>query len=105
MLLADAVITVSSLPSNCPSLDRSVTSNVSNSDSGSVHRGCSHEPLLCGVAVLCTDPKAGARVLGEEEGVVAVGAEVSVTADVDPQAITASIITVNKGRLILPIII
>jgi len=82
-----------------------VTNIVSDADSRLVHKGCSHEPLLCGVAVLCTDPKAGARVLGEEAGVVAVGAEVSVTADVDPQAITASIITVNKGRLILPIII
>ena len=46
--------------------------------------------MLWGVAVLGTDPKAGARVLVEEAGVVAVGAEVSGTTDTDPQAITAS---------------
>jgi len=69
-----------------------VTTNVSDSDSGFVHRGCSVEPLLCGVAVLGTDPKAGARVLEEEAAVVAVGAEVSVASDTDPQAITASMI-------------
>ena len=57
-----------------------------------VHSGCSVEPLLCGVAVLGTDPKAGARVLVEEAGAVAVGAEVSVASDTDPQAITASMI-------------
>ena len=39
-----------------------------------------------------TDPKAGARVLGEEAGVVAVGAEVSVASDTDPQAMTTSMI-------------
>ena len=48
--------------------------------------------MLCGMAVLGTDPKAGSRVLVEEAGVAAVGAEVSGTADVDPQAITASMI-------------
>jgi hypothetical protein len=48
--------------------------------------------LLCGVAVLGTDPKAGARVLVKEGGVVAVGAVVSGTTDTDPQAITASMI-------------
>ena len=42
--------------------------------------------------MLGTDPKAGSRVLVEEAGVVAVGADVSGTADVDPQAITASMI-------------
>ena len=42
--------------------------------------------------MLGTDPKAGARVLVEEAGVTAVGAEVSGTADVDPQAISASMI-------------
>ena len=42
--------------------------------------------------MLGTDPKAGARVLVEEAGVVAVGAVVSVASDVDPQARTASII-------------
>ena len=42
--------------------------------------------------MLGTDPKAGSRVLVEDAGVVAVGAEVSGTADVDPQAITASMI-------------
>ena len=69
-----------------------MTSNVSDSESGLLHRGCSHEPLLCGVVVLGPDPKAGARVLVEEAGVVAVGAEVSGTADTDPQAMTASVI-------------
>jgi hypothetical protein len=48
--------------------------------------------LLCGVAVLGTDPKAGSRVLEEEAAAVAVGAEVSGTTDTDPQAITASMI-------------
>jgi hypothetical protein len=42
--------------------------------------------------VLGTEPKAGARVLMEEAGVVPVGAEVSGTTDTDPQAITASMI-------------
>ena len=45
--------------------------------------------------MLGTDPKAGSRVLVEEAGVVAVGAEVSVASDTDPQAITASIITIQ----------
>ena len=67
MLLADAVITVSSPSSNWPSLDRSVTSNMSDSDSGLAHRGCTHEPLLWGVAVLGTEPKAGAEVLVDRE--------------------------------------
>ena len=48
--------------------------------------------MLCGVAVLGTDPKAGSRVLVEDAGVVAVGAEVSVASDVDPQPTTASMI-------------
>ena len=48
--------------------------------------------MLWGVAVLGTDPKAGSRVLVEEAGVVAVGAEVSVASDTDPQAIAASMI-------------
>ena len=43
-------------------------------------------------SVFGTDPKAGARVLVEEAGLVAVGAEVSVASDTDPQAITASMI-------------
>ena len=42
--------------------------------------------------MLGTDPKAGGRVLVEEAGAVAVGAEVSVASDTDPQAITANII-------------
>ena len=42
--------------------------------------------------MLGTDPKAGARVLVEEAGVAAVGAEVSGTTDTDPQATTASMI-------------
>ena len=44
------------------------------------------------MAVLGADPKAGARVLVVEAGVVAVGAEVSGTADTDPQAMTTSMI-------------
>ena len=55
--------------------------------------GCSHEPLLSGIVVLGADPKAGSRVLVEDAGVVAVGAEVSVASDTDPQAITASMVT------------
>jgi hypothetical protein len=78
--------------SSWPWVDLSVTNNVSHSDSGLVHKGCSHEPLLWGVAVLGTEPKAGARVLVKEAGVVGVGAEVSVASDTDPQAITASIV-------------
>ena len=70
----------------------SVTNKVSDSESGLVHRGCTHEPLLWGVAVLGTEPKAGSRVLVEDAGVVAVGAEVSVASDTDPQAITANMI-------------
>ena len=92
ILLADAVMTVLSPSSSCPCVDLSVTNKVSDSESGLLHRGCSHEPLLWGVAVLGTDPKAGARVSVEEAGVVAVGAEVSVASDTDPQAITASIV-------------
>ena len=42
--------------------------------------------------MLGADPKAGARVLVVEAGVVAVGAEVAGTADVDPQAMTTSMI-------------
>ena len=85
-------MTVLSPSSSWPWVDLSVTNNVSHSDSGLVHRGCSHEPLLCGVAVLGTDPKAGATVMLEEAGVVALGAEVSGTTDTDPQAITANMI-------------
>ena len=54
--------------------------------------------------MLGTDPKAGARELVEEAAVVAVGAEVSGTADTDPQAITASMIAKQdaiKHRLTL----
>ena len=85
-------MTVLSPSSSWPWVDLSVTNNVSHSDSGLVHKGCSHEPLLSGVAVLSTDPKAGGRVLVKEAGVVAVGAEVSVASDTDPQATTASMI-------------
>ena len=69
-----------------------MTSNVSDSESGVLHKGCSHELFLGGVVVLGADPEAGARVLVEDAGVVAVGAEVSVASDTDPQAITASMI-------------
>ena len=51
--------------------------------------------------MLGADPEAGARVLVEEAGVVAVGAEVSGTTDTDPQAITASMITRQDAKRIL----
>jgi hypothetical protein len=74
-----------------------VTNIVSDSDSGLLHKGCSHEPFLGGVVILGADPKTSAKVLVEEAGVVAVGAEVSVASDVDPQAITASMVTRQKA--------
>ena len=92
ILLADAVMTVLSPASNWPSLDLSVTNNGSSSPPALVHTGCDHESRFSGIVVLGADPKAGARVLVEEAGVVAVGAEVSGTTDTDPQAITASMI-------------
>ena len=70
-----------------------MTNIVSDSDSGLVHRGCSHESRLSRVVVVAVDAVAGARVSVEEAGVVAVGAEVSVASDTDPQAITASMVT------------
>ena len=78
-----------------------MTNIVSDSDSGLLHKGCSHEPLLLGVAVLGTDPKAGARVLMEEAEVVAAGVGVSGTTDTDPQAITASMIARHDDMRIL----
>jgi predicted deacylase len=89
-------MTVLSPPSNWPSLDLSVTSNVSSSPPALVHTGCDHESRFSGVVVLGADPEAGARVLVEEAGVVAVGAEVSVASDTDPQAITASMIAIQN---------
>jgi hypothetical protein len=44
------------------------------------------------MAVTVSGSEAGARVLVEEAVVVAMGAEVSVASDTDPQAITASMI-------------
>jgi hypothetical protein len=70
-----------------------VTNIVSDSDSGLVHKGCSHESRLWGVVVVAIDAVVSARVSVEEAGVVAVGAEVSVATDTDPQAITASMVT------------
>ena len=105
ILLADAVMTVPSPSLNLPPVDCRVTSKVSVSSPVLVHTGCNHESRFSGVAVLGADPKVGARVLVGDTGVVEVGAEVPGTTDTDPQAITASIITVNKGSLILPIII
>ena len=78
-----------------------MTNKVSDSESGLLHRGCSHESRLSAIVVLGADPKAGARVLVEEAGVDAVGAEVSGTADVDPQAITASMIARQDVVVIL----
>ena len=93
ILLADAVMTVPSPSLNLPPVDCRVTSKMSVSSPVLVHTGCNHEESrFSEIAVLGTDPKAGARVLAEEAGVVAVGAEVSVASDTDPQAITASMI-------------
>ena len=92
ILLADAVMTVPSPSLNLPPVDCKVTSKVSVSSPVLVHTGCNHESRFSGVAVLGTEPKAGARVLVKEAGVVAVGAEVSVATDTVPQAITASMI-------------
>ena len=92
ILLADAVMTVPSPSLNLPPVDCQVTSKMSVSSPVLVHTGCNHESRFSGIAVLCTDPKAGARVLVEEAGVVEVGAEVSVASDNDPQAITTSMI-------------
>ena len=92
ILLADAVMTVPSPSLNLPPVDCRVTSKVSVSSPVLVHTGCNHESRLSGIVVLGADPKAGARVLVEEAGVVAVGAEVSVASDTDPQAITTSMI-------------
>ena len=92
ILLADAVMTVPSPSLNLQPVDCRVTSKVSGSSPVLVHTGCNHESRFSGIAVLGTDPKAGARVLVGEAGVAAVGAEVSCTTDTDPQAITASMI-------------
>ena len=92
ILLADAVMTVPSPSLNLPPVDCKVTSKMSVSSPVLVHTGCNHESRFSGVAVLGTDPKGGGRVSVEDAGVVPVGAEVSGTADVDPQARTASMI-------------
>jgi hypothetical protein len=92
ILLADAVITVPSPSLNLPPVDCKVTSKMSVSSPVLVQTGCNHEFRLSGIVVLAADPRTGARVLVEEAGVVAVGAEVSVASDTDPQAITASMI-------------
>ena len=92
ILLADAVMTVPSPSLNLPPVDCKVTSKMSVSSPVLVHTGCNHESRLSGTVVLGADPKAGSRVLVEEAGVVAVGAEVSVASDTDPQAMTASMI-------------
>ena len=90
--MADAVMTVPSPSLNLPLVDCKVTSKMSVSSPVLVHTGCNHESRFSGVAVLSADPKAGAKVVVEEAAVVAVGAEVSVASDTDPQAITASMI-------------
>ena len=92
ILLADAVMTVPSPSLNLPLVDWRVIKMVSVSSPVLVQTGCNHESRFSGIAVLGTDPKAGARVLVEEAGVAAVGVEVSGTTDTDPQAITASMI-------------
>ena len=92
ILLADAVMMVPSPSLNLPPVDCKVTNKMSVSSPVLVQTGCNHESRFFGVAVLGTDPKAGARVLVVEAGVAAVGAEVSGTTDTDPQAITASMI-------------
>ena len=90
--MADAVMTVPSPSLNLPLVDCKVTSKMSVSSPVLVQTGCNHESRFSGIVVLDADPKAGARVLVEDAGVVAVGAEVSVASDTDPQAITASMI-------------
>ena len=73
-----------------------MTSNVSDSDSGLVHRGCSHESRLSRVVVVAVDAVAGARVsVGAATVlvVVCVGSEVLGASDVVPQAMTASMVT------------
>jgi len=77
-----------------------VTNIVSDSDSGLLHKGCSHEPLLCGVVVVAVDAVAGARVsvgVAAVPDVIWVGATVPGATDTDPQAITASMVTRQKA--------
>ena len=68
-----------------------MTNIVSDSDSGLVHRGCSHEPFLGGVAVTVSGSEEEARV-SVGLATVYVGSAVLGASDVDPQAITASMI-------------
>ena len=92
ILLVDAVMSVPSASLNLPPVDCRVTKRVSVSSPVLVHTGCNHESRFSGIVVLGADPEAGAWVSVEAAGVVAVGAEVSGTIEVDPQAMTASII-------------
>ncbi len=85
-------MTVPSPSLNLPPVDCKVTSKVSVSSPELVHTGCNHESRFSAIAVLGTDPKAGAWVLMEEAEVVAAGAGVSVATDTDPQATTTSMI-------------
>ena len=92
ILLADAVMTVPSPSLNLPPVDCSVTSKVSVSSPVLVHTGCNDESRISEALEAGADTTACAWVSVEEAGVVAVGAEVSVASDTDPQAITASMI-------------
>ena len=86
ILLADAVMNVPFPWLNLPPVDFRVTRRVSVSSPVFVHTGCNDESRISEAL------ESGARVPVEEAGVVAVGAEVSVASDTDPQAVTASMI-------------
>ena len=92
ILLADAVMNVPFPWLNLPPVDFRVTRRVSVSSPVFVHTGCDDESRISEALEAGAGTTAGARVLVEEAGVVAVGAEVSGTTDTDPQAITASMI-------------
>ena len=92
ILLADAVMNVPFPWLNLPPVDFRVTRRVSVSSPVFVHTGCNDESRISEALEAGADTTACAWVSVEEAGVVAVGAEVSGTADVDPQAITASMI-------------
>ena len=73
-----------------------MTNIVSDSDSGLVHKGCSHESRLSRVVVVAVDAVAGARAsvgVATVLVVVCVDSAVLGTTDVDPQAMTASMVT------------
>ena len=92
ILLADAVMNVPFPWLNLPPVDFRVTRRVSVSSPVFVHTGCNDESRISKALEAGADTTACAWVSVEEAGGVAVGAEVSVASDTDPQAITASMI-------------